>query len=212
MSVMIHEWKKVEKGIYLPGTKPELTNIPAFNFFSIVGKGDPNDKHFAEYIGVLYSLSYAIKMSPKKGFAPENYFEYTVYPLEGVWDISEETKKNPAAKLDKNTLVFNLMMRQPDFVSYEFAVKIIELTKKKKPHPLLEFVKFISIEEGNCIQMLHTGSYDNEPDSFKRMEDFCIENKFERESKRHREIYLSDARKVSQEKLKTVLRFKILQL
>jgi hypothetical protein len=207
---MVHEWKKVEKGIYLPGTKPELINIPAFNFFSIEGKGDPNDKQFAEYIGVLYSLSYAVKMSPKKGLAPENYFEYTVYPLEGVWDISAEAKKNPAAKLDKSTLIFNLMMRQPGFVSFEYALKIKEITKKKKPHPLLEYVKFNSIEEGNCIQMLHTGSYDNEPDSFKRMEDFCIENNFKRESKQHREIYLSDARKVSQEKLKTVLRFKIL--
>jgi hypothetical protein len=207
---MIHEWKKAEKGFYLPGPKPELIKIPAFNFFSIDGEGDPNDKNFAEYIGVLYSLSYAVKMSPKKGMAPDNYFEYTVYPLEGVWDISEEAKKNPSAKLDKSTLIFKLMMRQPGFVDPDFAAKIIDLTKKKKPHPLLEYVKFSSIEEGNCIQMLHTGSYDNEPASFKRMEDFCIENKFKRESKQHREIYLSDARKVNQEKLKTVLRFKIL--
>jgi hypothetical protein len=207
---MAHEWKKVEKGFYLPGPKPELIKIPAFSFFSIEGKGDPNDKHFAEYIGVLYSLSYAVKMSPKKGLAPDNYFEYTVYPLEGVWDISAEAKKNHTAVLDKSTLVFNLMIRQPDFVSYEFAVKIIEMTKKKKPHPLLENVKFSSIEEGNCIQMLHTGSYDNEPASFKIMEDFCVENKLKRESKQHREIYLSDARKISREKLKTVLRFKIL--
>jgi hypothetical protein len=91
--LMVHEWKKAEKKFYLPGTKPELIKMPAFRFFSVEGKGNPNDKSFAEYIGVLYSLSYAVKMSPKKGTAPEGYFEYTVYPLEGVWDISDEAKK-----------------------------------------------------------------------------------------------------------------------
>ena len=89
---MAHEWKKAEKKFYLPNSKPEYIQIPPFKFFSIEGNGDPNDESFGDYIGVLYSLSYAVKMSPKKGLAPENYFEYTVYPLEGVWDISEEAK------------------------------------------------------------------------------------------------------------------------
>jgi len=207
---MLHEWKKAEKKFYLPGTKPELIKIPAFSFFSVDGTGDPNDKSFAEYIGVLYSLSYAIKMSPKKGLVPDGYFEYSVYPLEGVWDISVEAKKNPSQKLDKSTLIFRLMIRQPDFVNHDFAAEIIELTKKKKPHPLLENVIFNSIEDGNCVQMMHLGSYDDEPVSFRKMEDFCNEKNLTRESKIHREIYLSDARRVSKEKLKTVLRFKII--
>jgi hypothetical protein len=206
---MAHEWKKAEKKFYLPGTKPEFINIPDFRFFSVEGKGDPNDKFFAEYIGVLYSLSYAVKMSPRKGFTPEGYYEYSVYPLEGVWDISDEAKVNRSDRLDKSTLIFKLMIRQPDFVTQEFAQEIIGLTKKKKPHPLLENVTFNTFEEGNCIQMIHIGSYDDEPESFRRMEDFCLENNFGRESKKHREIYLSDARKVSPDKLKTVLRFKI---
>lgn len=207
---MVHEWKKTEKKYYLPGTIPELVTVPSFKFFSIEGKGDPNDESFGEYISVLYSLSYAVKMSPRQGVTPEGYFEYSVYPLEGVWDISGEAKRNPSAKLDKSTLVFNLMMRQPDFVNTAFAEEIIEKTKKKKPHPLLENVIFNSVEEGNCIQMMHLGSYDDEPMSFKRMEEFCAEKKFIRISKIHREIYLSDARKVNPDKLKTVLRFKII--
>jgi hypothetical protein len=207
---MAHEWKKAEKNFYLPGLNPQFIKIPSFKFFSIVGKGDPNDKSFGDFISVLYSLSYGVKMSPKKGLAPKGYFEYTVYPLEGVWDISEEAKMNPAATLDKSSLIFNLMIRQPDFVNAEFAGEIISRTKKKKPHPLLDHVIFNSLEEGNCVQILHIGSYDDEPMSFKRMETFCAENKITRESEIHREIYLSDARKVSPDKLKTVLRFKIL--
>jgi hypothetical protein len=208
---MKQDWRKTDRKFYLPGTEPELIKIPSFRFFTIEGKGDPNDKFFADYIGVLYSLSYAVKMSPKNGSAPKDYFDYTVYPLEGLWDISEEAKLKMAEKLDKKSLIFNLMIRQPEFVTEAFALETIERTKKKKHHPLLEKIKFCTLEDSDCIQMMHLGSYDNEPASFKKMEDFCGEINVFRESKRHREIYLSDARKVSPDKLKTVLRFKIIK-
>ena len=203
------EWKKVEKKFYLPETEPGFIKIPPFKFFTIEGKGDPNDKFFSDYIGVLYSLSYTVKMSPKNGFAPTGYFEYTVYPLEGIWDISEAAKKLYPEKPDKSSFVFNLMIRQPDFVTEDFASEIIERTKKKKPDPLLEKVKFDIIDDSDCVQMMHIGSYDDEQVSFKKIEDFCLENNFTRESKIHREIYLSNPGKVSPDRLKTVLRFKI---
>ncbi len=206
---MKHEWKKDEKGFYLPKAKPEIVKMPAFKFFTIEGKGNPNDEFFGKYIEVLYSLSYAVKMSPKSGIAPKGYFEYSVFPLEGIWDISEEAKKNYAGKIDKNALVFNLMIRQPDFVTKEFAQETIERTKKKKPSELLDKVKFEVIEDGECVQMMHLGSYDSEPESFKQIEEYCEKHNLARESKRHREIYLSDARKTSPDKLKTVLRCKV---
>lgn len=206
---MKHEWRKHEKEFYLPPKKPVLIDVPEFGFYTIEGAGNPNDEFFAGYIGVLYSLSYAVKMSHKKGNAPEGYFDYTVYPLEGVWDISEEAKKNYQGTLDKNSLVFKLMMRQPGFVDQAFAAKIIEQTQKTKPHELLAKVKFEKIKEGACIQMLHLGSYDSEPESFRKMEAFAEEQNLQRQCHTHREIYLSDARKVATEKLKTVLRFRV---
>ncbi len=206
---MKHDWKKNDKQFYLPKNKPENITVPKFNYFTIEGKGNPNDDFFADYIAVLYSLSYGIKMSPKQGFAPGNYEEYTVFPLEGVWDIDEEAKKNFTGILDKNSLVFKLMMRQPDFVTTDFALETIERIKKKKPHSLLEKVKFEAIEEGLCVQMLHEGSYDSEPASFRKMQEFADANNLKRISHTHREIYLSDARKVEPEKLRTVLRFKV---
>lgn len=206
---MKHEWKKAEKELYLPKQKPELIKIPPFKFFSIKGQGDPNEKPFAENIGVLYSLAYAVKMSPKNGFAPKDYFDYTVYPLEGIWDLTEEAKKMQMDKLDKSSLIYNLMIRQPDFVTHDYASEIIEKTRKKKPHPFLENARFEIIEDSYCVQMMHVGSYDDEPSSFAKMEEFCKLNSLTRLSKQHREIYLSDFRKVSSDKLKTVLRFKI---
>lgn len=206
---MKHEWRKNEKQFYLPEGKPELIDIPGFKFFTIEGKGNPNDDSFAEYIGVLYSLSYAVKMSYKKGIEPHGYFDYSVYPLEGIWDISEEGKKEFNGTLNKNELVFKLMIRQPDFVDENYATMILEHVKNTKPHKLLAKVKFETITDGRSIQMMHTGSYDEEPNSFKRMEEYAEKEGCFRKTKTHREIYLSDARKVPAAKLKTVLRFSV---
>lgn len=208
---MKHEWRKKEKQLYIPKTKPEQLIIPEFNFFTISGKGNPNSSHFADYITPLYALSYGVKMSLKKNPVLKGYYDYTVYPLEGIWDISEEEKKNfnPDVPINKDELVFTLMIRQPHFLTKEYALEIIEQVKIKKPDLLIDKVKFEKIEEGNCVQMLHIGSYDNEPASFKIMEQFSYDSDLERISKTHREIYLSDFRRVSKEKLKTVLRFKV---
>lgn len=204
---MKYEWKKQEKGLYLPKNKPEIVNVPNFKFFMLDGKGNPNNEEFAEAIGVLYSLSYAMKMLPKKGITPEGYFDYTVFPLEGIWDLAEEARSLDT--LDKNSLIYTIMIRQPDFVTNELAEEVLKSVKVKKPHTLLDKVKFNSLEEGLCVQMMHLGSYDDEPKSFVIMEKYCAENGLKRISKIHKEIYISDARKTAPDKLKTVLRFKV---
>lgn len=199
-----YEWKKAEKSYYNPVKVPQLVDIPAFKFFTLAGKGNPNDAFFAEYIQCLFSLSYTLKMQWKK----ESGFDYAVYPLEGVWSLQTPTNQNDGV-LDKDNLLFNLMIRQPDFVTEEYAADIIEKVKAKKPHPLLEDVKFETITDGLCVQMLHIGSYDSEPMSFAEMNTFALDNNLSRSSLVHREIYLSDARKVQPEKLKTILRFQV---
>ena len=204
---MKFEWKKHAKELYMPKEKVELLTVPEFKFFMIKGKGNPNDEQFSEAIGVLYSLSYAIKMMPKSGATPEGYLDYTVFPLEGIWDMSEKGKQEGI--FDKNELLYTIMIRQPEFVTKEMVKKAIEIVKKKKPHPLLEDVIFDTMEEGLCIQMLHVGSYDDEPRSFKSMKKYCEENNLERASENHREIYITDARKTEKDKLKTVLRYKV---
>ncbi len=206
---MKHEWKKSEKSFYLPKNTPEKIVIPGFNFYSLKGKGNPNDPIFSEYISVLYSLSYAIRMSPKAGLFLSNYYDYTVYPLEGVWDLDENAKANGMKVLDKNSLVYTIMIRQPEFITEEIAYENLNRVKRKKPNELLDIVKFENIEEGACVQMLHQGSYDEEPESFNKMALFAAEHNLRRKYHFHREIYLTDARKTTPEKLKTVLRFQV---
>lgn len=204
---MKHVWRKHEKNLYIPKQKAELVTVPEHKFIMINGKGDPNDDDFSERIGVLYSLAYAIRMMPKKGYIPEGYFEYTVYPLEGLWDLTEKGRKLNI--LDKDELLYTIMIRQPDFVTKEVVDKAFENVIKKKPHPLLDEVTFGTIEDGLSVQMLHVGSYDNEAESFQIMKEFIDNNNLKIVTLKHREIYISDARRVEPEKLKTVLRYTV---
>jgi hypothetical protein len=204
--MMKYEWKKQEKEFYLPKEKPESVVVPKFKFFMLNGKGNPNNAEFSEAVTVLYSLAYAVKMLPKKGITPVGYFDYTVYPLEGVWDLAEEARVLEV--LDKDSLIYTIMIRQPDFVTDELAEEVVKGVKAKKPHPLLDEVKFTSLEEGLCVQMLHIGPYDDEPKTFSQMEEYCTQQGLKRTSKIHREIYLSDPRKTEPNKLKTLLRFR----
>lgn len=198
---MKYEWKKQEKELYLPASEPRMLTVPRQKFFAIKGKGNPNEPDFAERIGVLYSLAYAIRMMPKSGFTPEGYFEYTVYPLEGVWEGDNVA--------DKNSYIYTIMIRQPEFVTDEVAAKAIESTKKKKPHPFLSEAFFTEMEDGLSIQMTHVGDYDNEPLSFAKMNEFIENSGLIRSRENHREIYISDASKVERDKLKTVLRYSV---
>lgn len=204
---MKFEWKKQERNLYLPKKKPELVIVPRQKFFMISGKGDPNSKEFSEKIGILYSLAYAVRMMPRKSYTPEGYFEYTVYPLEGIWDLTEEGRKS--AILKKDELLYTIMIRQPDFVTEEVVNKAFEIVRKKGSNPLLDEVTFEAMEDGLAVQMMHVGSYDEEPQSFQQMKNFIRENNLEIVTLKHREIYISDSRRTEKSRLKTVLRYQV---
>lgn len=204
---MKHEWRKKEKNYYIPKTKPEVVNIESFKFIMLKGSGNPNNEGFSKAIGTLYSLAYAIKMMPRKGINPSGYFDYVVYPLEGIWDLDEEGRRKE--NFDKNNLVYTIMIRQPDFVTNELFQLALDIVKKKNPNNLLDEVKFGVIDEGMCVQMMHIGPFDDEYKTFEIMKQFCEDNNLYIKNKAHREIYISDFRKTSQDKLKTVLRYMV---
>jgi hypothetical protein len=201
---MKYEWRKQEKELYLPKAEPIIVQVPKFKFFTIEGKGNPNNnKDFQARVKTLYNLAYTIRMMPKAGITPKGYFEYTVYPLEGVWDISTEGKK--AKEFSKDFLEYKIMIRQPDFVDETLFKKAIELNAKKN-NPLFGEVRFEEIADGLCVQMLHKGSYDKEfQTTFKAMEKFIEDNRYKRMSKKHREIYLKFTD--DKDKMETTIRF-----
>jgi hypothetical protein len=207
------DYKKDYKPLYLPKSEPATIDVPEMCFFVIEGTGDPNGEAFSEVVGVLYSLSYTLKMMPKSGVIPEGYYGYTVFPLEGVWDVetdSDAVREEGVFGIDdKSLLKYRVMIRQPDFINGPLAYEVIEKTSKKKPSPIFERVLFERFTEGQCVQMMHIGAYDDEPASFLKMQSFCEKNGLKRKAHTHREIYLSDPRRVAPEKLKTVLRWQV---
>ena len=164
---MKHEWRKKEKEIYLPKNTPTVYEDREKKYFTVRGEGHPDSEAFQLNIELLYALSYSIRMMPKSGVTPEGYFEYTVYPLEGIWDLDEEGRK--LDYLDKNHLVYQLMIRQPDFVTEELFRSTVESVRAKKRHLPVDSAKFEVLADGSCVQMMHHGSYDDEPKSFSIM-------------------------------------------
>lgn len=202
---MKQEWKKLEKKMY--GTKqvPRCIEVPRQNYIMIQGKGDPNHQDFSNRVATLYALSYAIKMEYKALAKKQDMDieDYVVYPLEGIW--SGKT----ATKLVKENLVYTIMIRQPDFITKDMVLLALEKVKQKKPSLLFDEIYFDTMYEGQCIEILHVGSFDTEPESFSSMDAFMIKNRYQRTSSGHREIYLNNANRTVESKLKTILRYQV---
>ncbi|MFY9419302.1 MAG: GyrI-like domain-containing protein [Limnochordia bacterium] len=205
-------FKKEEKHLYQPKTTPAIVDVPEMLFLAVDGQGDPNtSQEYREAVELLYGLSYTIKMSPKSGSAPEGYFDYVIPPLEGLWwggDVDAESW----VVTNKQGLLWTMLLRQPSFVNEDVVAWAKEKLGKKKPDLDLTKAQLISFAEGLCVQMLHVGPYDTEPQSVQRMHAFAAEHGYRIDfspKRLHHEIYLSDPRKTAPEKLKTVLRHPI---
>jgi len=206
---MKYEWRKQEKDLYLPKQKAIKVEVPEQRFVSLKGVGDPNGSEFKERIETLYPISYGIKAGYKKYCQNKdlNFDDYVVFPLEGVWSLTK--KGQQMDHLDKNEFSYDIMMRIPDFVPDEVIDSSIESVKEKKYQSLMEELEIIDRPAYEAIEILHIGSYDDEPASFELMNELATKIGRVRKSKIHREIYLSDARRVEPARLKTVLRYEI---
>ena len=201
-----YEWRKTEKDFYLAKSVPAAIDVPAMNYFVVDGAGSPADEEFQAVVGLLYTLSYTIRMMPKSGWTPPDYQEYTVFPLEGLWRMDSDAW-HPGSELDKSKLQYRLMIRQPWFVTPEVVERARASALKKVSAELLERASFETLTDCLSVQMLHVGPYDTEPETFAAMNEFMAARGLNRPEHVHREIYLSDPRRVAPEKNRTTLRF-----
>ncbi|MEI3260353.1 MAG: small molecule-binding protein [Faecalimonas umbilicata] len=133
---MKYEWKKQEKEFYGAKKSPALVTVPAQNYIMIGGKGNPNDVDFSNRVSALYSLAYAVKMAYKTTAIQNEFNDFTVFPLEGIWQKIEETV------LVKENLGYTIMIRQPDFICEDIVKAALEQAKVKKPNPLFDEISF----------------------------------------------------------------------
>ena len=207
---MAFDYKKEYKEFYMPKNKPSIVDVPKMNYIAVRGKGNPNDEdgEYKQAIGLLYGIAYTIKMSKKTEHQINGFFDYVVPPLEGFW---WQEGINGIDYSHKEDFCWISLIRLPDFVTkadFDWAVE--EATRKKKTD--FSNVEFLTYQEGLCVQCMHIGSYDNEPATVELMDSYAQENGYVTDisaTRYHHEIYLSDARKVAPEKLKTVIRHPI---
>jgi len=198
------DFKKTYKELYQPKTTPSIVDVPTMTFIAIDGKGDPNvSAEYAAAIEALYGLSYTIKMSNK------GILEYVVPPLEGFWSVDDDFKGGGAPITDKSKFIWTMVIRQPDFVTLDVFEAAKSALAKKKPKLDTSKARLETITEGLCVQAMHIGSYDDEPDTILTMERYAAEQYYIIDmagNRRHHEIYISDPRKTAADKLKTVIR------
>ena len=206
---MAFDFKKEFKEFYLPAATPTLVTVPVMSFLAVRGKGNPNEESgaYKQALEQLYGIAYTLKMSYKSDYRIEGFFEYVVPPLEGLW-WAENGELDYA---HKEGFCFISMIRLPDFITEkDVQWAISEATRKKK----MDFsqVEFLRYDEGLCVQCMHIGSYDDEPATIKSMVEYAQSQGYQiaiDDVRRHHEIYLSDPRKTSADKLKTVIRYPI---
>ena len=191
----------------MPKDKPEIVHVPKANYIAVRGKGNPNEEGgaYQQAVGVLYAVAYTLKMIYKTDHRIEGFFDYVVPPLEGFW-WQEHTYGVDYS--DKSTFNWISVIRLPDFVTAaDFSWAVEAATKKKKLD--CSSAEFLTMEEGLCVQIMHTGPFDDEPATVALMDDYLAQNGYVNDfsqDRLHHEIYLSDARKVAPEKWKTVIR------
>ena len=208
---MAFDYKKEYKALYMPESTPAVVDVPVMKFIAVNGAGNPNDPdgEYQKALGMLYPVAYAIKMSYKTDYHIDGFFEYVVPPLEGLW----WTDNAIGDFTNKSAFKWTAMIRVPDFVDnndVEWAKA--EVLKKKRLDCSALFL--MTFEEGLCVQSMHIGAYDTEPATLAVIDRFIKTGGYIKDinsSRRHHEIYLSDPRKTSPDKMKTVLRIPIVK-
>lgn len=207
---MAFDFKKEYKEFYMPKNKPEIVNVPKANYIAVRGKGNPNVEggKYQQAIGILYAVAYTLKMSYKTDYKIEGFFEYVVPPLEGFWWQENAVGIDYA---NKDAFHWISVIRLPDFVTEKDFNWAVETAGKKKKTDCSS-AEFLTVDEGLCVQIMHLGSFDDEPETVALMDRYIKENGYVgdiTDKRLHHEIYMSDARRVPPEKWKTVIRHPI---
>lgn len=196
---------KLYKSYYTAKKQAAVVNIGPAVFLALPGKGDPSSPEFAEAIQALYSTAYKLKFNSK---AKEK--DFTVAKLEGQWWFDEKLynisgPEEAPGKVPRHAWEYRLLIRLPEWVTGQDVALAKQQAFVKKGFSRITDILYFKMEEGKCIDILHTGPFDTEPESLALIHDMMQKNGFQRNGLHH-EIYLSDFRKTSPEKLRTILR------
>jgi len=198
------DYKKKLKHLYNPSAKEVvIVEVPKMQFLMIDGQGSPGDsQEYMDALGVLFPVAFRTKfLSKGKGK------DYVVPPSEGLWwaaDMKDFLEGN------REKWKWTMMIMQPDQITQEMIDEAIKIVKEKKqdiPH-VISKLRLESYTEGKAAQIMHLGPFSEEHATIMKIHKFIEENggNFDGHKQKHHEVYLSDARKVKPERMKTVIR------
>lgn len=207
---MAFDFKKEYKEFYMPGSKPQIVEVPKANYIAVRGQGNPNEEGgaYQQAVSVLYAIAYTLKMSYKGDHKIDGFFEYVVPPLEGFWWQDDVDGVDYS---DKSAFHWISVIRLPDFVTKADFIWAVQTASEKKKTDC-SAAEYLTVEEGLCVQIMHIGPFDDAPATVAIMDAFLEENGYANDInsiRLHHEIYMSDARKVAPAKWKTVIRHPI---
>ena len=192
--------KKSLKELYNPPRKPVIVEVPELQYLMIDGHGYPaTSQEYADAMEALYPVAYTLKFAIKKA----GILDYTVMPLEGLWWAKDMEAFTIDARKDE--WLWTSMIMQPPEVTKEWYLKSIEEVKKKKNPGALPKMRLESYHEGISVQIMHIGPFSEEGPDIERMHQYAFDQGYKLRGKHH-EIYLSDPRRTTPEKLRTVIR------
>jgi hypothetical protein len=194
------DFRRERKDLYAPSAKDfSRVTVPPLDYLMIDGEGDPNtSESHAQAIQALYAMSYAAKFASKLTLGRD----YVVGPLEGLW---HSARMESFVDRSKNEWQWTMMIRQPGWLTDEIRDAAREKAHKKQL-PAVQSARWQSLDEGDCVQILHIGSYDDEGPTLARLHSEYLPVNGLVENGLHHEIYIGDPRRVEAAKLKTVLR------
>lgn len=195
------DFKKTLDSYRAPAGAFRIIEVPATRYLMVDGHGDPNvAPAYVEALESLYPVAYTMKFASKRDLGRD----YVVPPLEGLW-WAEDMAAFTTAR-DKSRWDWTMMLMVPDWLDDEMFSTAVMAAGAKKPPPRLGDVRLESLTEGRCVQTMHTGPYDAEAEVLAKMHDDFLPEHGLRPTGKHHEIYLSDARRVAPEKMRTILR------
>ncbi len=193
---------KTHKSEYVTPREPVVVDVGPARYLTLEGRGAPGGDEFTAKVGALYALAYTMKMTYKAA----GRGDYTVPKLEGQWWVDGDPQQWQTVPRDEWR--WRLLMRIPEFIGEEELSDAREKVIAKKSIAEAADAVLVDLTEGRCVQVLHAGRYSDEPATVERMHAFVREHGLTPHGQHH-EIYLSDARRVAPEKLKTILRMPV---
>lgn len=191
---------KTQKTYYKASKNGEILELPAYQYVSIEGQGDPNGTLFGEHITAMYQVSYTFKKIYK-----DLDQDFVVPKLEGLWWVDDVENY---LEIPRSEWHYKLLIKMPEFVDMSEIETIKEEVFTKKGNVYVKNIEKHEMMAQEVAHILHLGPYSEEPQTLQKLYDH-IEKEAYKITGLHHEVYLSDPRKTAPEKLRTILRYPV---